>query len=517
MPAAASAQPAIFDTILPFVSKPSRYLPGEWNAVTKDPTAVEVRVGLAFPDVYEIGMSHLGLKLLYQVLNGRADCLAERVYAPWTDAEALFRRHAIPLATHESGIPLHALDLLGFTLQYELSFTTILTMLELAGIPLRAEERGEPHPLVVAGGPGAFTPEPLADFMDAFLVGDGEEAVHELAEVVRAAKRAGASREERLRALHAIPGLYVPALHRPGEAVKKRTAPLGGVAYGELPVPYAEVVHDRLSLEVMRGCARGCRFCQAGYIYRPLRELPGPTIAAAVAAALRGTGYEEVSLASLSISDLSCLPGLLPGLMRDLARQRVALSLPSLRVEALNESEALAAEIAKVRKTGFTLAPEAGSARLRAVINKAGFAEEEILTAVRTAARAGWESVKLYFMIGLPTETPADLDELVRVAKECARAARREAARGFGLTVSASSFVPKAHTPFQWCAQEPMAALRDKQALLRARLREARIDFKWHQVESSFLEAVLGLGGREVGRAVAAAQARGCRFDGWSE
>jgi radical SAM-linked protein len=517
MPGAVSVKPAILEKILPFVSRPSRYLSGEWNAVAKDPASVSVTVGLAFPDAYEIGMSHLGLKLLCQVVNARPDLLAEPVYAPWADAEARHRTQAIPLATHVSGLPLGALDILGFTLQHELSYTTLLTMLELAGIPLRAEARDERHPLVVAGGPGAFAPEPLADFIDAFLIGDGEEAVLELCDAVRDAKQAGSRRADMLAAVKRVPGMYVPSLHRPGEVARKRTVPLGGVSYGAFPVPYADVVHDRVTLEVMRGCARGCRFCQAGYIYRPVRELSAGAVAQAVDEALRGSGYEEVSLSALSVSDLACLPEVLPRLMGRLAGERVALSVPSLRVEALNRSEALAAEIARVRRTGFTIAPEAGSARLRAVINKTGFDEAEILAAVRTAARAGWGSVKLYFMIGLPTETEADLDELVRVARECARAARREAPRGFGLTVSASSFTPKPHTPFQWCPQEPMELLRQKQAFLRARLREARIAFKWHQAESSFLEAVLGLGGREVGRAIAAAQARGARFDGWTE
>jgi len=514
----ASHKAAIAEHILPFVNKPSRYIAGEWNAVVKDPAMAEVRVALAFPDAYEIGMSHMGLKILYQILNARPDTLAERVYAPWLDAEALFRERRIPLCSHESGLPLAGFDILGFTLQYELSFATILNMLDLAGIPLRAAERDARHPLVVAGGPVAFAPEPLADFMDVFLIGDGEEATLELCDVVREWKRAGGSREELLRAVKAIAGMYVPALHQPGEVVRKRTAlTLDVVDHGKLPVPFMEIVHDRANIEVMRGCAQGCRFCQAGYIYRPIREYSAAKIRAMVDQARRGTGYEEVSLSSLSIADLSCLRDLVPPLMASLVPDKTSLSLPSLRVEALNRNKEIAEEIAKVRKTGFTIAPEAGSARLRKVINKEGFDEEQIFTAVQNAARAGWESVKFYFMIGLPTETQADLDELIRLAKESARIARRESPRGFGLTVSASSFVPKPHTPFQWFAQEPMRVLKEKQAYLRARLREARIDFKWHHVESSFLEAVFTLGGREVGAAIALGQQRGCRFDGWTE
>jgi len=514
----ASQKSIIAEHILPFVSKPSRYIAGEWNTVVKDPAKVDVRMALAFPDAYEIGMSHLGLKILYRLLNARPEILAERAYAPWVDAETLFRQHGIPLCSHESGLPLASFDILGFTLQYELSFATILNMLELAGIPMRADERDARHPLIVAGGPVAFAPEPLADFIDAFLIGDGEEATLELCGVVREWKEAGGSRADLLRAVKGIAGMYVPALHEPGEVVRKRTAlKLDGVDYGRFPIPYMEIVHDRASIEVMRGCAQGCRFCQAGYIYRPIREHSAEKIRAMVDRARVGTGYEEVSLSSLSIADLSCLRDLVPPLMASLIPDKTSLSLPSLRVEALNRNKEIAREIGKVRKTGFTIAPEAGSARLRRVINKEGFDEDQIFTAVQNAARAGWESVKFYFMIGLPTETQADLDELVRVAKESARIARRESPRGFGLTVSASSFVPKPHTPFQWFAQETMPVLREKQAYLRARLREARIDFKWHHVESSFLEAVFTLGGREVGAAIALGQQRGCRFDGWTE
>ncbi|MBI2457429.1 MAG: TIGR03960 family B12-binding radical SAM protein [candidate division NC10 bacterium] len=519
MPAVlASYKSAIAEYILPSVTRPSRYIAGEWNSVGKDPETAEVRVALAFPDAYEIGMSHMGLKILYQILNARPEILAERAYAPWLDAEALFRRHGIPLCSHESSLPLGSFDILGFTLQYELSFATILNMLELAGIPLCASDRDIRHPLVVAGGPVAFAPEPLADFMDAFLIGDGEEATLELCGVVREWKREGGSREELLRAVKGIAGMYVPALHQPGEVVRKRTAlKLDVVDYGQFPVPYMEIVHDRANIEVMRGCAQGCRFCQAGYIYRPIREHSAPKIRTLVDQAIRGTGYEEVSLSSLSIADLSCLRDLVPPLMASLIPDKTSLSLPSLRVEALNRNPEIAAEIGKVRKTGFTIAPEAGSARLRRVINKEGFDEEQIFTAVRNAAGAGWESVKFYFMIGLPTEEQADLDELVRVAKESARIARRESPRGFGLTVSVGSFVPKPHTPFQWFAQDPMPILKEKQSYLRGRLREARIDFKWHHVESSFLEAVFTLGGREVGAAIALGQQRGCRFDGWTE
>ena len=513
-----SCKAAITENILPFLSKPSRYIAAEWNSVVKDPATTEVRVALAFPDVYEIGMSHLGLKILYQLLNAHPEIMAERVYAPWLDAEALLRDRGVPLCSQESGFPLSSFDIVGFTLQYELSFATLLAMLALGGIPVRACDRRDGDPLVVAGGPVAFAPEPLADFVDAFLIGDGEEAALELCAVVRDWKRRGGRREALLHDVKGIAGMYVPALHLPGEVIRKRTAlRLDTVDYGRFPVPYMEIVHDRAGLEVMRGCAQGCRFCQAGYIYRPVRELSAPAIRAMVERSIRGSGYEEVSLSSLSIADLSCLRELFPSLMANLAPTRTSLSLPSLRVEALNRNPELAAEIARVRKTGFTIAPEAGSERLRRFINKIGFDETAILAAAQNAARAGWTSLKFYFMIGLPTETQDDIDAIVRVAREAARIARRERSRGFGLTVSASSFVPKPHTPFQWFAQEPMEVLQGKQTYLRSRLRESRIEFKWHQVESSFLEAVFARGGREVGAAIALATERGCRFDGWTE
>jgi radical SAM family uncharacterized protein/radical SAM-linked protein len=390
-------------------------------------------------------------------------------------------------------------------------------MLDLAGIPLRSAERAEGHPFVIAGGPVAFNPEPIADFIDMFLLGDAEEAILEICEAVIDWKRSGGRREELLRAWAGIEGCYVPALHR-GETIRKRTAiRLDGIDYGAFPVPFMEIVHDRANIEVMRGCTQGCRFCQAGYLYRPLRERSADEIRQMTRQAIRGTGYEEVSLASLSIADLTVLPDVVPPLMEELLPDKISLSLPSLRVEALNRFPQVADEIGRVRKTGFTIAPEAGSKRLRKVINKEGFDEEQIFTAVRNAARSGWESVKFYFMIGLPTETQEDLDELVRVARESARIARAESARGFGLTVSTSSFVPKPHTPFQWFAMEPMALLREKQHYLKRKLREANVSYKWHDVESSLLEGVFSLGGRSLGGAIHRGYELGCRFDGWTE
>jgi len=512
-----SYRQAMMDEILPEVSRPSRYLGMEWNSVKKDPSRAKVKIALAFPDTYEIGMSHLGLKILYQILNRRPEFLAERVYAPWVDAEKLLRDRGIPLCSQESGYGLADFDLIGFTLQYELSYTTILNMLDLAGVPVKSEQRREGDPFVIAGGPVAFNPEPIADFIDMFLLGDAEEAILEICEAVLRWKASGARREELLEAWTKIQGCYVPALHR-GETIRKRTAiRLGGIDYGAFPVPFMEIVHDRANIEVMRGCTQGCRFCQAGYLYRPLRERSAEEIKQMTLQAIGGTGYEEVSLASLSIADLTVLPDLVPPLMDELLPAKISLSLPSLRVEALNRYPHVADEIGRVRKTGFTIAPEAGSKRLRKVINKEGFDEEQIFTAVRNAARSGWESVKFYFMIGLPTETQEDLDEMLRVARESARIARAESARGFGLTVSTSSFVPKPHTPFQWFAQEPMELLREKQHYLKRKLREANVSYKWHDVQSSFLEAVFSLGDRSLGRVIHRGYELGCRFDGWTE
>lgn len=506
----------ILREVVPFVEKPSRYIGREFLAVHKDPEAVAVRMALAFPDVYEIGMSHLGLKILYQLLNRRPEVVAERVYCPWPDFEALTRGRGIPLASIESGLPLSAFDLVGFTLQYELSYATILHMLALGGIPLRSAERGEGDPFVVAGGPCGYSPEPLADFIDCFVIGDGEEAVHDLVNTFLAWRRAGGRREELLRAWAALPGMYVPACWQPGQVVEKRIMTrLDTVDYTAIPVPFMEIVHDRVNIEVMRGCTVGCRFCQAGMIERPLRELPADEIREMTRRALDATGYEEASLNSLSIADLTCLSGLLPGLMDDFQGDRIGLSLPSLRVKGLKPE--LAAELLRVKRTGFTIAPEAGSQRLREVINKGIVDEEEVFRAVATAAEAGWSSLKMYFMCGLPTETQADLDELVRLSLTAQRLGRRKGPRGFTLTVSVSSFVPKPHTPFQWAGQDRMEVLREKQQFLKGRLREAGVKFKWHDVRSSFLEAAFSRGGREVGPVIAEAHRRGARLDGWTE
>ncbi len=539
----------IIREILPKVEKPTRYQGNELNAVHKDPGSVEIKIALAFPDLYEVGMSHLGLKILYHIINGRKDALAERAYAPWVDMEQRLREKGVPLFSMESWTPLRDFEILGFTLQYEMSYTNILNMLDLAGIPLRSGQRGDRDPLVIAGGPCAFNPEPLAAFVDLFVIGDAEEAIHEVLDTYKIWR--GRGRRALLSALARIPGVYVPSLFeveytakgliqgwRPGEEdlpfpVRKRVVPdLDLAPYPDtFPVPYMDIVHDRAMVEVLRGCTRGCRFCQAGMIYRPVRERRPETVKKLVRSLLDHTGYEELSLTSLSSSDYTCIQQVIGDLMLQLEPEGVALSLPSLRVDSF--AVGLADQIQRVRRTSLTFAPEAGTQRLRDVINK-GVTGEDLLETVRAVFGAGWSSVKLYFMIGLPTETEADLQGIVDLAyavlKE-GRSARRHGAKvarerdGHGLpmpgrisvTVSASSFVPKPHTPFQWEPQAGLETLVERQEFLKERLRDRAIAFQWHDARLSQMEAVLSRGDRRVGEALERAWQLGCRFDGWAD
>jgi radical SAM family uncharacterized protein/radical SAM-linked protein len=491
----------------------------------------ELRVVFAFPDVYEVGMSHLGLQILYGVLNAVDWIGAERVYAPWPDMEACLRRDNEPLATLERGMPLAEADILGFTLQYELSYTNILNMLELAAIPLLAAERDKGYPLILGGGPCAANPEPLADFFDAFLLGDGEEAVMEIATVCRDWKRSGAPKAELLARLAEIPGVYVPAFFRvdyrddgriraitplrPGyERVKRRfVTDLDPAPYPVNPVvPFLKTVHDRVSMEVARGCTRGCRFCQAGYIYRPVRERSQETVLAVIEETLRNTGYDEISLLSLSTGDYGCVVPLIRALMDRYAEERIAVSFPSLRVGTLTEE--LVAEVKRVRKTGFTLAPEAGSERLRRVINK-GITEEDLLRGAGEVYGAGWRLIKLYFMIGLPTETMEDVLGIAELARRVKHEGRR---RGGGeVNVAVSSFVPKAHTPFQWEPQISYEEILGKQEFLRGELKRRKLNFKWQDAPLTVMEGVFARGDRRLGRLLLKARELGCRFDGWGD
>lgn len=516
-----------YATILPLVSQPARYTGGERGTVIKDPARIRLRFALAFPEVYEIAQSHIGLQILYDLLNGRDEIQAERAYAPWVDMEALLRQRRLPLASLDTCTPLSEFDIIGFSLQYELTYTNILMMLDLGGIPLLSRDRDARHPLIIAGGPCAFHPEPIADFVDAFLLGDGEEAIFDICDVYLAWDKK--DRQTLLTALSRIPGVYVPSLFVPeyqADGTLREIRPLDA-EYLEVSkrvvrdlnsipplrnqvVPNVNIVHDRIAVEVMRGCVRGCRFCQAGYIYRPLRERDPRALQQQIEKLVQQSGYEEVSLLSLSTGDYSCVNPLLRELMNRFAGLKVSVSLPSTRVDAL--SPHILEEIRRVRKTGFTLAPEAGSQRLRDVIQKE-YKEEELIEAARMLFSLGWKSVKLYFMLGLPTETEEDLRGIVDLSRQVSAAGnhRRQ------VTASVSTFVPKPHTPFQWAPQISLEETEARQEFLRRELRRSGIQFKWHEASSSYLEGIFARGDRRLGAPLLSAYRLGCRFDGWTD
>jgi radical SAM family uncharacterized protein/radical SAM-linked protein len=500
------------DDVLLACTKPSRYIGGEVNAVHKDRHACRLSVAIAFPDTYEVGMSHLGIQILYEILNGKDGIVAERCFTPWPDMEDRMRRHGILLATLESRTPLQAFDMVGFSLQYELSFTNVLTMLDLGGIPIRSEDRREGDPIVIAGGPCCFNPAPMSAFIDAFVVGEGEEAILEIAAAIIGAKGKGAGRKIILAALAAIEGVYVPAVHTSGRKIRKRiVADLNAWVVPIKPLaPLMKTVHDRVVLEIARGCTRGCRFCQAGMVWRPVRERRPALLQDMADAMLAATGQEELSLLSLSSGDYSCIESLLPLLMDRYYAQRIALSLPSLRVETLSIS--LVEAIKRVRKTSFTLAPEAGTQRLRNAINK-GNTEEDLLKTSALVFDAGWRAVKLYFMIGLPGEEDADLEGIASLAHKVLRTSRN---RG-QVTVSLSTFVPKPHTPFQWQRQIGLEEIAAKQSFFKSRLRHRNIQIKWHDARMSLLEGLFSRGDESLGPLIETAYGNGCRFDGWSD
>jgi radical SAM family uncharacterized protein/radical SAM-linked protein len=512
------------------VERPSRYLGREVNAVFKDPRAVSLRTVLVFPDLYEVGMSHLGLGILYDILNRQEDIWAERVYAPAPDLEAELRSSNTPLTSLESATPLKDFHLFGVSLQYELSYTNLLTILDLGGIPFLAEERGPLDPVVVGGGPAAMNPEPVAPFFDALVLGDAEEAVLEVAAVVRDWRAARGTRGELWQALEEIEGVYVPALFdmkfdpegrvarieprgRRTQINRRVLADLDSVPLSPgFIVPTCQIVHDRLNVEISRGCTRGCRYCQAGILYRPVRERRPEAILAWVEKALAATGFEEVSLLTLSAGDYCGLPWLLQHLMDRLEPQKVALSLPSLRADTL--SPELMTQIQRVRRTGLTIAPEAGSERLRAAINK-NLPEEVIISSAREAFRSGWRLLKLYFMIGLPTETSEDLAAIAKLTRQILKAGPPGLRPR--LNISLSSFIPKSHTPFQWEGQADLAESKQRLHEVKDLLKQPGVQLKWNSAAQSWLEGIFSRGDRRLAQVLVAAYRRGCRLDAWSE
>ncbi len=526
------------ESILEKVQKAPRYTGGEMNTEIKKWDECPLHFGFCFPDTYEVGMSHLGLKILYGLINRESWSLCERFFMPWTDMIDLMAEEHLPLLSMESRHPLSDFDVVGFTLQYEMSYSNILAMLKMGNIPLESSQRGPNDPIVVAGGPCAFNPEPLADFIDAFMIGDGEEVMTELNRVILERKEKGLSRIECLRKLAKLEGVYVPSLYdvtynedgtvrtvtpncpeAPAVIRKRVVTDLNQTYYPEeIPVPYTEVIFDRIMLEIMRGCTRGCRFCQAGILYRPVRERSMEKLIELAEKLQQSTGYEEISLSSLSSGDYSCLPELIRELMKRMKDKRVSISLPSLRIDSvLKES---LEETQQVKKTSLTFAPEAGTQRMRDVINK-GVTEQDLLEKVRDAFEGGWSSVKLYFMSGLPTETNEDLDGIADLARkvqaEYFKVPKEKRAKGLRVTVSVSVFVPKPFTPFQWASQDTLEKNIEKQEHLKKVLNIKGITFHWHEPYVSFLEACFSRGDRRIGKVLKTAFEKGCILDGWNE
>jgi len=500
---------------LSIVSKPVRYLGQEIHSIRKDPAEVKLKFCLAFPDVYEVGMSHFGIQILYHILNGKKGVACERAFAPWVDMEKVLREKKISLSSLESSTPLHQFDIVGFSLQYELCFTNVLNMLDLSDIPLFSKDRDDRFPLIIAGGPLTFNPAPVADFFDALVIGDGEEVVIEICDLASRWKEARAKKEDLLKSLSQLAGVYVPSLHREGQRIRKRV--VSDLNQAPLPscpiVPYMKVVHDRLNIEIARGCKRGCRFCEAGFIHRPYRERSPEVIHEILHTSLKQTGYEELSLLSLSAGDYSSIGPLLSDLMDRYESKKVAVSFPSLRIERLVGH--LAEEVKRVRKTGFTIAPEAGTERLRRVINKE-LDESILFQGVSDLFSKGWKNIKLYFMMGLPTEKEEDLKGILELTKKIAVLGERQKIHP-NINVSVSTLVPKPHTPFQWESQIPLEEMKEKLHFIRDGVKKNHLQFKWQDPHLSFLEGIFSMGDRNLSQVLVEAFRLGCRFDGWSD
>ncbi|TAK34383.1 MAG: TIGR03960 family B12-binding radical SAM protein [Chloroflexota bacterium] len=518
--------------ILPTVSKPGRYTGGEWNSIVKDWSGSPIRVALAYPEVYEIGMSNLGLSILYDLVNQLDFALAERVFAPWPDMQQAMRGAGLTLYSLESKRPLGEFDVIGFSLGYELTYTNVLNMLDLAGIPVLAAQRDASRPLIIGGGTCCLNPEPMADFFDLFVLGDGEEVLIELLRLCRQAKAAGTGREVLLEQAAQIPGIYVPRFYnvsyaadgrvsriepsRPevSDRIRRRVCAVLPPHVTRPIVPFLETVHDRAAVEIQRGCTRGCRFCQAGNVYRPLRERPLEEVLDIVDQLLRNTGHEQLSLISLSSTDYGRIEELVRAIRERYGDRRLNISLPSLRIDGF--SVRLAEMVQTGRKSGFTFAPEAGSQRMRDVIAK-GLTEEDILGTARQVMQSGWSHLKLYFMVGLPEETEEDVQEIVFLARKIWRLGRQLVGGRLRMNVSVATFIPKPHTPFQWSGQIRPEGLEVKQSILRDGLRQQGLHLAWHDPQVSLLEAVMSRGDRRLGAAVLQAWRSGCIFDGWSE
>ena len=529
----------ITDDILCKVEKPSRYVGGELNQVIKNPKDVNIRFAFCFPDVYEVGMSHLGTRILYHTINERKNTYCERVFAPWPDMETLMRKSDIKLFTLETKTPLDQFDMLGFTLQYEMSYTNILNMLDMSGITIRASERGEDEPIIMAGGPCAYNPEPLYDIVDFFEIGEGEEMMDDVLEVYARHKANGkVNKKEFLREISHIGGIYVPSLYDvsynedgtireftpkyedvPAKVKKRIVNNFDKVSFpDEMIVPYTDIVHDRVVLETARGCTNGCRFCQAGMIYRPVREKTTNTLIEQARKALKATGYDEVSLASLSICDYSNIQNLISSLVLEHEADKVGIALPSIRVDAFSVD--LIKEIQKVRKTGLTFAPEAGSQRMRDIINK-GLTEERILEAAKSAFESGWSTIKLYFILGLPYETTEDAAGIGELAEKMADVyfgiPKDVRNKGLKITVSTSILVPKPFTPFQWAPMARPEIVDERIKAVRGAIKSRSIVYNYHEQETSFMEAVFARGDRRTCDVLIKAFEKGAKFDGWSE